>query len=47
MSDLKEYIENMKEIEKEASIRDERGIMMMASFAVKTAQEFLDKKKQS
>lgn len=46
MSDLKEYIKNMKSIEKEASIKDERGLMMMASFAVKTAEEFLEKQKQ-
>ena len=43
MSDLQLYIENMKLIEKEASIRSEAGILMMASYARKTAEAFKDK----
>ena len=45
-NDLDGYIKNMKKIEKDASIKDERGLMMMASFAVKTAEEFRDSQKQ-
>lgn len=45
-NDLSGYIENMKDIEKSAGIKGEAGLLMMASFARKTAEEFKSKGKK-
>lgn len=37
------YIENMEQIDIQASIRGEAGMRMMTSFAVKTAKEYANK----
>lgn len=46
-NDLDGFIENMKDIEKSASVKDDRGLLMMSSFARKTAEDFRDKGKES